>query len=92
MTKRLQVLLDDPEYEALQLAAAARNLSIAEWVRQALVAARRRESSGDVDRKLAAIRAAVRHAGPTGQIDRMTGEVERGYLSGVGPDASTGGY
>jgi len=72
MTKRLQVLLDDPEYEALQLAAAARNLSIAEWVRQALVAARRRESSGDVDRKL--------------------GEVERGYLSGVGPDASTGGY
>jgi hypothetical protein len=92
MTKRLQVLLEDTEYQALQLAAAARGLSVAEWVRQALVAARRRESGGHVDRKLAAIRAAVRHAGPTGQIDRMTAEVERGYLSGVGPDTSTGGY
>ena len=26
------------------------------------------------------------------QPGKVTGEVERGYLSGVGPDASTGGY
>ncbi len=92
MTKRLQVLLDDLEYEALQQAAAARGLSVAEWVRQALVAARRRESSGDVDRKLDAIRTAIRHTGPTGQVERMNADIERSYLGGVGPDAPGGGY
>lgn len=83
MTKRLQVLFDEAEYAALQQAAAARGLSVAEWVRQAVAAARRRESSGDVDRKLDAIRVAVRHSGPTGQIERLTAEVERTYRSGI---------
>ncbi len=92
MTKRLQVLLEDPEYDALQKAAAARGVSVAEWVRQALLAARRRESSGDIDRKLDAIRAAVRHTGPTGQIERIGAEVERGYLGGGGTDTTPGGY
>lgn len=79
MTKRLQVLFDDAEYAALQAAAAASGLSVADWVRQAVSAARRRESSTDIDRKLDVIRAAVRHTGPTGQIERLTAEVERAY-------------
>jgi hypothetical protein len=79
MTKRLQVLFDDSEYAALQQAAAARGLSVADWVREAVGAARRRESSADIDRKLDAIRAAVRHSGPTGQIERLGSEIERGY-------------
>jgi hypothetical protein len=79
MTKRLQVLFEDAEYAALQQAAAASGLSVADWVRQAVSAARRRESSADIDRKLDVIRAAVRHTGPTGQVERVTGEVERGY-------------
>jgi hypothetical protein len=49
-----------------------------------------------VDRKLAAIRAAVRHAGPTGPIERVIGETERSYATGPGPGndtaASAGGY
>ena len=90
MTKRLQVLLEDAEYRALQQAAAARGVSVAEWVREAIVAARRRESGGDVDRKLDAIRAAVRHMGPTGAIERMAAEVDRSYLGGPGPE--TPGY
>jgi hypothetical protein len=87
MTKRLQVLLDDNDFAALQQSAAARGLSVAEWVRQAIVAARRRESSADIDRKLDAIRAAVRHTGPTGPIERLTAEVERGYVA-----SGDGGY
>ncbi len=88
MTKRLQVLFDDAEYAALRQAAAARGLSVADWVRQAVAAARRRESSADVDRKLDVIRTAVRHTGPTGEIERLTAEIERGYRGG----ADGGGY
>ncbi len=92
MTKRLQVLFDDGEYAALQAAAASRGMTVAEWVRQALSAARREASTADVDRKLAAIRTAVRHSAPTGTVERLISETERGY--GVSVDASpgSGGY
>ena len=89
MTKRLQVLFDDAEYAALQAAATSRGMTMAEWVRQALTAARREASTADVDRKLAAIRAAVRYAAPTGPIDRLVSETERGYAAMPGGD---GGY
>ena len=92
MTKRLQVLFEDTEYAALQAAATARGLTVAEWGRQAVAAARRSEASGDVDRKLASIRAAVRHAGPTGQVERGAAEIDRGYGYGPGADPAQGSY
>ena len=75
MAKRLEVILQDPGY---QRAAHSRQMSIAEWVRQALVHARRREPLGDVEKKLAAVRAAVKHEFPTGDIDTMVSDIERG--------------
>jgi hypothetical protein len=81
MAKRLQVILQDPEYREIQRAARSRQMSIAEWVRQALGHARRREPQGDVEKKLAAIRAAVKHEFPTGDIDTMLAEIEQGYLT-----------
>lgn len=81
MAKRLQVILQDPEYREVQRAARARQMSIAEWVRQALALARRREPLGDVEKKLAAIRAAVKHEFPTGDIGTMLAEIEQGYLT-----------
>lgn len=79
MAKRLQVILQDPDYREIQRAARSRHMSIAEWVRQALVLARRREPSGTVAQKLEAIRAATRHSFPTGDIESMLAEIERGY-------------
>ncbi len=81
MAKRLQVILQDPEYRGIQRAARSRRMSIAEWVRQALAHARRREPLGDVDKKLAAIRAAAKHEFPTGDIETMLAEIEQGYLT-----------
>lgn len=81
MAKRLQVILQDLEYREVQRAARARQMSIAEWVRQALAHARRREPLGDVEKKLAAIRAAVKHEFPTGDIETMLAEIEQGYLT-----------
>ena len=79
MAKRLQVILRDPEYREIQKAARSRHMSIAEWVRQALALARRREPSTDVGKKLEIIRAAARHQFPTGDIDAMLAEIESGY-------------
>ena len=80
MSKRLQVLIDDPEWREIQKTARAHRMTVAEWVRQALRAARREAPSADADRRIAAIRAAARHGYPTGDIDSMNDEIERGYL------------
>jgi hypothetical protein len=58
-------------------------MSIAEWVRQALSQAHRREPLGDVSKKLAVIRAATRMDYPTADIARMLAEIEAGYGSGA---------
>ena len=81
MAKRLQVILQDPEYREVQRAARSRRMSIAEWVRQALVQARRSEPQGDIGKKLEIVRAAAKHEFPTGDIDTMLAEIEQGYLS-----------
>ncbi|HYA64955.1 MAG TPA: hypothetical protein VED66_17245 [Candidatus Sulfotelmatobacter sp.] len=85
MVKRLQVILQDPEYREIQRVARSRHMSIAEWVRQALGAARRLEPVGDISKKLEAIRAAAKHEFPTGDIGDMLSEIEQGYLHGDKP-------
>jgi hypothetical protein len=61
--------------------ARSRHMSLAEWVRQALEAARRREPVGDVAKKLAAVRAAAQYNFPAPDIEVMLTEIEQGYLS-----------
>ncbi|MFZ0395491.1 MAG: hypothetical protein WCF17_13575 [Terracidiphilus sp.] len=78
MAKRLQVIVKDPEYRDIQRAARLRRMSIAEWVRQALVQARRSEPSREVASKLEIIRAAARMDFPTADIDRMLEETGQG--------------
>jgi hypothetical protein len=80
MTKRLQVLLEEPEMREIRQAARRNRMTVAAWVRQALRAARRREPEGDRARKLAAIREAARHRFPAPPIEQMLEEIERGYL------------
>jgi hypothetical protein len=75
----IDVLLDDGELREIQRLARAQRLTVAEWVRQALRAARRRQPSGDVQKKLGAIRAAARHDFPTADIEQMLAEIARGY-------------
>ena len=82
MAKRLQVILKDPEYREIQRVARSRRMSLAEWVRQALEAARREEPAGSPTQKLEAIRMAVQHEYPAGDLDTMLAEIEAGYLSG----------
>jgi hypothetical protein len=83
MAKRLQVILKHPEYREIQRVARSRRMSIAEWVRQALDLARRREPGAGVGKMLDVIRAAVRHDFPSGDIDTMLSDIERGYGAGA---------
>ena len=76
----MQVVMDDAEYRRLQAVAERGGLTLAEWVRQALRRASRREPTGDPDLKLAAVRAAACHAFPSGDLDEMLKEIESGYL------------
>lgn len=87
MPKRLQVILRDSDYREIQRLARSRHMSTAEWVRQALQAARRREPASTVAKKLAVVRAAVRHEFPTADIETMLEEIERGYTSGSPRDS-----
>jgi hypothetical protein len=85
MAKRLQVILKDPEYREVKRAARSRQMSIAEWVRQALDQAHRREPVGRAGKKLEVIRSAARGDYPTADIGRMLAEIEVGYGSGAHP-------
>lgn len=79
MAKRLQVIVQDPEYRDIQRAARLRRMTVAEWVRQAMVVARRSEPGREVTAKLDVIRVAARMEFPTGPLDQMLEEIEQGY-------------
>ena len=80
MSKRLQVILDDEEMATIQAIAKRRRTTVADWVRQALRAARREEPHKEAERKLKVVRSAARHDFPSGDIQQMLAEIERGYL------------
>lgn len=82
MSKRLQVLFDDAELRDIQGIARARGMTTAEWVRQSLRDARDAQARKDPAARLAALHAATRHRFPTGDIDQMLAEIERGYGPG----------
>lgn len=80
MSKRLQVLFEEGEFERMRHLSQSRGLTLAEWVRQAVRGAMREQPGDTADRKLAVIRAAARHEFPTADIDQMLREIEAGYL------------
>jgi len=82
MTKRLQVLLDEAELAEIRRAARRQRVSVAQWVRSALRGARAADAGRPAAEKLRAVRAGMKHEYPTGSIDEMLAEVERGYDSG----------
>ncbi len=83
MTQRLQVLLDEDEFEEIRRIAKRHRMTVAEWVRQALRVARADEPYAEPKRKLAVLRESARGDYPTADIDQMLVEIERGQLGGA---------
>ena len=92
MSKRLQVVVADADIERYARTADAAGLTLSEWARQALRAAERETSSGDVDAKLAVSRMAVSYNFPAEpDIDTLLAEIDAGRLAEIeaglpGPD------
>jgi hypothetical protein len=85
MSKRLQVVIGDADFERYRSQAQAQGVNISEWVRQALRVAERERSSGDVEAKLAAIRnaASYRFQEREVDIDTMLAETEASRLAEI---------
>ena len=79
MTKRLQVLFDDDELADIQRLARQRRQTTAAWVRDVLRAARREAAYPDPEPKLRAVRDALSYAYPSGEIDDVLADIERGF-------------
>ena len=71
MSKRLQVRLEESELREIRRSARRHRMTVAEWVRQALRAARRSEPQSDAGKKLQVVRAAVEQNFPTADIGEM---------------------
>lgn len=80
MPKRLRIVLRDSEYLEIKRLARLRRISISEWVHKALTTARHRESVGNIEKKLKALRTAMKFEFATGDIGDILAEIERGYL------------
>ena len=79
MSKRLQVLLPDQEMSEIQRLARREHLTVGEWVRRTLREARLRQPVHDPETKLKAVRRAAEYSFPSGDVEQMLRENERGY-------------
>lgn len=72
-------MVDESELRDIQRVARRQRMTVAEWVRQAMRAARAGAGTTDPGTKLATIRAAAAHAFPTGDIGEILAQIEGGY-------------
>jgi hypothetical protein len=83
MSTHLQVILDDIEIEEIRAQAHEQRMTVTEWVRQALRAARHQQAAAARARKLAALDAASQHAFPVGDIEQLLAEIALGQDDGA---------
>lgn len=81
MSKRLQVLIGEDELAEIQTIARHQHMTVAEWVRQALRAARKEVPGRSIQDKLSLIQASAVHEFPVGPVDQVLSEMESGYLN-----------
>jgi len=78
MSKRLQVILPDDEYRAVQDAAKRQGKPIAHIVRDSLRRTVAEEPEVEPAERIAAVLRFARFSGPTGDIDQLLEEIEHG--------------
>jgi hypothetical protein len=79
MSKRLQVLLPEDQFEEIRRLAQVEGVTVAAWVRRVLRDACREKPYDTVQAKLAAVREAATYNFPTCDLDQMLSEIAAGY-------------
>jgi len=77
VSKRLQVVMPDDEYRAVASVARRRGTPLARLVRESLKRTVAEEAE-DPARRIAAVLRFARFTAPTGDIDQMLDEIDRG--------------
>lgn len=83
MSTRLQVVLGEAEMAEIRRLAQREGLTVGEWVRRTLRAARREQSPKPPQEKLAVLRHMGELRLPTGDIEQLLEETERGRWFGL---------
>ena len=78
MSKRLQVIMPDDEYRAVADIARRRGKPLSRIVRDSLRRTVAEELQVAPEQRIAAVLRFARFAGPTGDIDQLLSEIERG--------------
>ena len=78
MSTRLQVVVSEEEMTSLRQAARRTGLTVSEWARQALRRARDEQAGPTAASRLRALERALACNHPTGDIDEMLADIERG--------------
>ena len=78
MSKRLQVVMPDDEYRLITRVARRQGKPVSQVVRETLRLSLAEESEVDPEQRIAAVLRFARFSGPTGGIDRLLREIERG--------------
>lgn len=78
MSKRLRVIISDDEYRAVQLAARREGKTVSRVVREALRRVVTGQAEPTSEDRIAAVLRFARFAGPTGDIDTILSDVDRG--------------
>jgi len=78
MSKRLQIVLPDDEYRAVAEAAHRQGKPVARIVRESLRRTLAEETEMEPDQRIAAVLRFARFSGPTGDIDQILADIERG--------------
>ena len=71
--------MEDAEYRTAKKAAAAKHLTLADYIRQIVREQARHLSVRHPEHKLSALRQALEHEFPAPDIDTMLEEIDRGY-------------
>jgi metal-responsive CopG/Arc/MetJ family transcriptional regulator len=82
MSKRLQVVLPDDEYRALERAARRRRKPISQLVRDSLRQTVAQRDDVEPEKRIAAVLRFARFSGPTGDIGQLLAEIEQGRAGG----------
>lgn len=78
MSTRLQIVMSEAEAASLRQVARRAGLTVSEWARRALRAARDTQAGPSPASRLEALDRALRCNHPTGDIDEMLADIERG--------------